>query len=184
MSPPKKTWFICLKSIVYASLATFGVFLVASILIVAVLMEIENQTLRNAALFVLLMIVYALFLYRFYMHNRLDTYAEHTDKFDIKKELFSYIHSEGKIMFIIYGIAALVAEISYFVMPNPNTPNYVMTSTLFFLGPWMAMKIPVLRTVIAFVYSASLVCALAVLKSRKIHRDKISAKRIRSSLSK
>lgn len=182
MPKSNKTWFVCLKSIVYASLATLGVILIAAIVIVAVLMEIENQTIRNSATFVLLMIVYAIFLYRFHMHSRLDTYAEHTDKFDIKKELYSYIYTEGKFMFIIYGITTIAAELSYLIMPDISS-NPILFATLFCLGPWMAMKIPVLRTVIAFVYSSSLVCALAVLKSRKIHRDKLSAKRIRSSLS-
>ncbi len=170
MSKAKQKWLICLKSIVFASLATLGVFLIGAIVIAAALSEIQNQFIRDAAVYVMTMVMYAVFFYRFHMHNRLDTYAKHTAKFDPKKELISYIHAEGKIMLAIYGIAAVVTEISALIMQNaPQNP--IMFATMFCLGPWMVIKIPVLRSVIAFVYSATVLCLLALLRSRKIHEE-------------
>ena len=129
------------------------------------------------------MIVYAIFLYIFRMRNRLDTYAEHTGKFDPKKELIAYIKTEGKIMFILYGIIALISEISFLVLFLTNqTRNPVTFVTQFCIGPWINMTIPVLRAVIAFVYSSVIVCLLAVLRSRKIFQDDISAKANRQRL--
>ena len=81
----KKRWFVCLKSIVLASLSTLGGGTVCSLVIAAALMEFENQLLRNAILYVILMVMYAVFFYRFHMRSRFDTYAEHTDRFEVKK---------------------------------------------------------------------------------------------------
>ena len=172
MSKAKKEWLICLKSIVFASLATAGSFVISASVIASVLVEIENRSIRNVIIYAMLMVIYAIFLYRFHMYNRLATYAEHTDKFDPKKELIAYIHAEGKIMFVIYGIAAAVTELSALIMQN-EPQNPIAFATMFCLGPWiaMALKIPVLRSVIAFAYSAAVICLLTILRSRKIHKE-------------
>ena len=170
MSKEKKEWLICLRSIVLASLATLGVFLIGSIVIYAILAEIENRSIRSVIVYAIMMIMYAVFLYRFHIYNRLSTYAKHTDKLDLKKELIAYIHAEGKIIFIIYGIAAIVSELSALIMQNaPQNP--IVFATMFCLGPWMSLKIPVLRSVIAFTYSAAVICLLTILRSRKIHKE-------------
>ncbi len=175
MSKNKKEWVVCLKSIVFASLAALGVFLIGSIAIAAVLAEIKNQVVRDATLYVMIMVVYAICFYRFHMYNRLNTYAEHTDKFDPKKELLAYIHAEGRIIFVIYGIIAVVTELSK-IMLNV-TQNPIVFATMFCLGPWMALEIPVLRSIVAFVYSAAVICLLAVLRSRKIHQEESLTKK-------
>ena len=174
MSKFKKEFPACIKSIVYSTLATLGVMLIFSIIIAAVLSEIENRSIRDIALFVLIMGVYAAFLYRFRMYDRLDTYAEHTKDFDPKTELIAYIYADGKIMFALYGIIAVVTEISFYVMPyvTPDTPqNPIAFAAMLCLSPLISLKIPVLRSVLAFAYSAAVVCLLAVLRSRKIHKD-------------
>lgn len=176
MSKTKKEWGVCIKSIVFASLAALGVFLIGSIVIAAVLAEFENQAIREAIVYVMMMVVHAVCLYRFNMYNRLNTYAEHTDKFDPKKELLAYIRAEGRIIFIIYGIIAAVAEVSELIMLNaPRNP--IVFATMFCLGPWVSLEIPVLRSVIAFAYSAAMICLLAVLRSRKIHQEEVLVKK-------
>ncbi len=159
-----------------ASLATLGVYLIGALVIAAVLMEIQNQVVRDITVYGMTMILYAVFFYRFHMHDRLNTYAKHTHKFDPKAELVAYISSEGKIMFVIYGIAAAVTEISALIMQNaPQNP--IVFSTMFCLGPWMVLKIPVLRSIVAFAYASTVVCLLAVLRSRKIHEEESMRKK-------
>ncbi len=78
---------------------------------------------------------------------------------------------------------ALVSELSYLVLFLMNqTRNPVTFVTQFCIGPWINMTIPVLRSVIAVVYSAVIVCLLAVLRSRKIVQDDSSAKANRQRL--
>ncbi|MBQ2255701.1 MAG: hypothetical protein II330_02455, partial [Clostridia bacterium] len=107
----------------------------------------------------------------------------HTGKFDPKKELIAYIKTEGKVMFTLYGIIALVSEFSYLVLFLMNqTRNPITFVTQFCMGPWVNMTIPVLRSVIAVVYSAVIVCLLAVLRSRKVYQDESVAKIERKNL--
>ena len=179
----KKLWFKCLKSMVLSTAATIGVFIVCAIAIAAALNSLKNRTVQDLAIKAIIMITYAVFLYVFHMRNRLDTYAEHTGKFDPKKELIAYIKAEGKIMFILYGIIAIVSELSFLVLFLMNqTRNPVTFVTQFCIGPWINMTIPVLRSVIAVAYSAAVTCLLAVLRSRKVYLDESGAKANRKHL--
>ena len=175
MFKTKKEWLLCLKNILFASLASGGALVIGSLVIAAALAEIENQPIRDASIYALVMVIYAVFLYRFHLYPRLDTYAEHTNHFAPKKELFAFIRTEGKIIFAIYGIVAIAAELSDLIIPN--TPqNPILFSSLFCLSSFMAIPIPVVRSIMALAYSVALVCLLVILRSRKIHREKISAK--------
>ena len=179
----KQLWFKCLKSIVLSTIASLGAFVVCALVIAAALNSIKNDAIQDLAIKAIIMIVYAIFLYIFRMRNRLNTYAEHTGKFDPKKELIAYIKTEGKVMFSLYGIIALVSEFSYLVLFLMNqTRNPITFVTQFCMGPWVNMTIPVLRSVIAVVYSAVIVCLLAVLRSRKVYQDESVAKIERKNL--
>ena len=157
---------------VSATMATLCAFVVCGILIVTVLNFLNNQFIRDLAVKAIIMITYAIFLYMFHVRHRLNTYAEHTVKFDAKKEWMAYVKTEGKTMFLLYGIIALVSELSYLVLSLMNTTrNPVTFVTQLCIGPWINMTIPVLRSIIAFVYSAIIVSLLAVLRSRKIFQD-------------
>ena len=175
MSETKKTWIACLKSVVYSSLASLGVFMLFAWVIGAVFNEIGPEWLREMTLHVVMMVMYAVFFYLYRFKKRLVTYTEQTDQFALKPELLAYVRTEGKIMFILYGIAAAVTEISRWIIPG-DARNPVLLVSHFFMGPWMALNVPVLRAVVAFVYSSALVCLLAVLRSRRIHQEKLWVK--------
>ena len=179
----QRLWFKCLKSMVLSTAATIGVFVVCAIAIAAALNSLKNRTVQDLAIKAIIMITYAVFLYVFHMRNRLNTYAEHKSNFDPKKELIAYIKAEGKIMFLLYGVIALVSELSYLVLFLMNqTRNPVTFVTQFCVGPWINMTIPVLRSVIAVIYSAIIVSLLAVLRSRKVFQDDSFAKANRQRL--
>ena len=168
---------------VFATLATLGAFVICALVIAAALNSIGSKTFGNIAICVIIMATYAVFLYIFRMRNRLDTFAQHTNRFDAKKELIAYIKTEGKIMFILYGIISLVSELSYLaLLLMDQTRNPITFVTQFCIGPWINMAVPVLRSVVAVVYSAVIVCLLAILRSRKIYQDDTNAKAQRKRL--
>lgn len=158
--------------IVKASLAALGVYF-ASVYILAAIFE-KSKTLRFIAAYIFLMAAYAIFFYRFHAHGRLDTYAEHTDKFSAKKELLAYIRSEDKKLFIIYVVSAVVTDISGIV--TQYAPTNPFGFSMFFLGPWLDLHIPALCAIIGSVYSVALACVLAIIRSRKIYREELNAK--------
>ena len=110
MAQTKTYWLTCLKQIACATGAGLGVYM-ASVYILAAIFE-KSRTLRDIAAYFFLMAAYILFFYRFHAHDRLDTYAEHTDKFDVKKEWLAYVRSEDKVLFLMYGICAVATDLS------------------------------------------------------------------------
>ena len=172
MAKEKNPWLVCLKHITLASLADLGVYAASAILLVAVFEG--HRTLLDMVCFVFLMVFYAVFFYRFHMYPRISTYMEHGERFDPKGELMAFLRADGKIMLIIYGICAVVTEISVIVTRGaPQNP--VAAICMFPIGPFMLLPIPVLRSVICFVYAVVVLCALTLLRSRKIYKNDLAA---------
>ena len=172
MGKKKNYWLTCVKHIAFAALAAFAVYM-ASVLILAAVFE-KSQTLRLIVAYVFLMVTYALFFYRFHAHDRLDTYAEHTDRFDWKRELLAYVRSEDKTLFLIYGISAVLGDVSG-VITN-YAPTNLFGATMFYLGPWLDLHIPILCSILGFVYSSAVACVIALLRSRKIRLEETTVK--------
>ena len=175
MAKEKNPFVTCLKHVVLATLASFGAFIFFAIVIAAVLSEIENETVRDCVTYVLTMACYAAFFYRFHMYPRISTYVSHEGKLDYKAELFGFLRADGKPILIIYGIATVATEISCYLFLSP-APNPIATACLFALGPFsLLIPVPVLRSVICFVYATAVLCGLALLRSRKIYKDDLAA---------
>ena len=58
----KKLWFQCLKSMVFATLASLGALIVCAIVIAAALNSIGSRTFGNIAICIIIMAAYAVFL--------------------------------------------------------------------------------------------------------------------------
>ncbi len=170
MTKEKNPWLACLKHIVIASLATFGVYMASSLLIAAIFEGDDKKDLRFLAAYIFMMAAYVIFFYRFHEYNRLDTYAEHTGKFSLKRELLAYIRADGKYLFIIFAVCAVVTDVSVMIL-GYNTPNPIAAATMFCLGPWIEIYLPVLCSVLCFVYASAVACILAMLRSRKIYQE-------------
>ena len=171
MTKEKNPWLACLKHIVIASLATFGVYMASSLLIAAIFEGDDKKDLRFLAAYIFMMAAYVIFFYRFHEYNRIDTYAEHTGKFSLKRELLAYIRADGKYLFIIFAVCAVVTDV-YVMILGYNTPNPIATVTMFCLGPWAGViHIPVVCSVPCFVYASAVACILAMLRSRKIYQE-------------
>ena len=96
-------------------------------------------------------------------------------QFDLKKEFGAFLRADGRIILAIYGVAAVAIEISCFIFPSP-TPNPIATACLFALGPFGGLiPVPVLRSVICFVYAAVVLFVLTLLRSRKIYKNDLAA---------
>ncbi len=177
MAKEKNPWLTVLKNIILASLADLGVYIPAGFLIAAVFEGSEPRTvmLKDLVCFLFLMVFYAVFFYRFHMYSRIKTYAEHTERFDLKAELLGFIRADGKTILIIYGICAVATEISVIVTKG-SPRNIVAALCMFPIGPFgVVLTVPVLRSVLCFVYAAVVLCCLTLLRSRKIHQNDLEA---------
>ena len=47
---------------------------------------------------------------------------------------------------------------------------------MFYLGPWLDLHIPILCSILGFVYASAVACVLALLRSRKIRLEETTVK--------
>lgn len=174
MAKEKNPWLTVLKHIILASLADFGVYIPLAGLLTAAIFE-NSKLLRFLGAYVILAAFYAIFLYRFHMYPRISTYVSHTRKLDCKAELRGFLRADGKILLTIYGILAVAHEASILVLQgSPQNPVGLVCA--FPLGAfWVEMPVPILRSVLAFMYASAIACGLALLRSRKIYQDDLAA---------
>ena len=59
----KKLWFKCLKSMMFATLASLGALVVCALVVAATLNSIKNEMIKDLAIKAIIMISYAIFLY-------------------------------------------------------------------------------------------------------------------------
>ena len=86
-------------------------------------------------------------------------------------ELKAYIRAEGKYFLLIYGLCALASEIDMLI-PRATVGGPVMMVCSFALNPcWGYIPIPVLRYVLACLYSFGVICVMAIIRSRKIYKE-------------
>jgi hypothetical protein len=123
------------------------------------------------------MAVYALLLYTFSMRHRIFTYATHTEKMDVKQEILAFIRADGKYFFIIYAVCAFIRILSDVMAPGPLLLVRFFLSDMAMTSIFTYLKLPdVLSSLLACIYACAMVCLLALIRSRKIHRDDTTAK--------
>ena len=173
MSNEKHPVRACLKQITLASLADFGAYIPLAIFTAAALEN--NKALRFLVAYGILAVLYGFFLYRFRMCHRISTYVAHADVMDYRAELFGFLRADGKIMLMIYGVLAAALELSILILNGaPQNPVGLVCS--FPLGAfWAEIPVPVLRSVLAFVYAAVVLCGLELFRSYRIHGEDLSA---------
>ena len=81
----------------------------------------------------------------------------------------------GVYNYLIYGILAVAHEASILVLQgSPQNPVGLVCA--FPLGAfWVEMPVPILRSVLAFMYASAIACGLALLRSRKIYQDDLAS---------
>jgi hypothetical protein len=170
MSKNKDNLLTCFKNVVFAGLS--GVLcLIVCYFVIGAALEHDGFMARNIAVFIVMAVFNAGMLYKLHFSNHIYTYAEHGDKFDVMSELKAYIRAEGKYFLLIYGLCALASEIDMLI-PRATVGGPVMMVCSFALNPcWGYIPIPVLRYVLACLYSFGVICVMAIIRSRKVYKQ-------------
>jgi hypothetical protein len=145
--------------------------ILSSVIVSAVLNEFDNQVVKSLISDTIMLVVYAVSFYKFHQTNRINTYAQHSDNFDVKTELLTYLQGEGKYMFIFFGVCAVLREV-FGLIPSSVVSFVGMIFVDILLNSMVnLLHIPILSSAIAFVYACALLCLLVAIRSRKIHED-------------
>ena len=167
----------CILHVALSVLVTFVAMLLSSAIVSAFLNEFDNQVVKTLLSDVIMLVVYAVSFYKFHQTDRINTYARHEGAFDVKAEILAYLRGEGKYMFIFFGICAVLREV-FRLIPGGFISLVGMIFVDILLNSMVNfLHIPVLSSIIAFLYACALLCLLVVIRSRKIHQDDVSVRR-------
>ena len=180
MAKKRNPLISCAKDIAISFAMTFAVMVVGMIVSVVLLGALlygdgvtdeAEQHIKNIMTDIIMMVAYAVCFYRTHMASRLDgTHMEHGEKMDVKGELKAYIRGEGKYLFLFYGFCAVVNATCGFAPWAPvRLIGTIFTDVI--LGPLFGyLFMPILSSVLAFLYACLMTCALEMLRSYRVHR--------------
>ncbi|MBE6651894.1 MAG: hypothetical protein E7610_00595 [Ruminococcaceae bacterium] len=167
----------CILHVALSVLVTFVAMLLSSTIVSAVLNEFDNQVVKTLISDVIMLVVYAVSFYKFHQNDRINTYARHEGAFDVKAEILAYLRGEGKYLFILFAICAVLREV-FGLIPGSFVSLFGVIFVDILLNPIVNfLHIPVLSSFIAFLYACALLCLLVVIRSRRIHRDDVRVRR-------
>lgn len=165
----KKTIIGMVKGIVLAGLLAFGLYIISSIPINLFLYHEDYTSERDfTPVYFIMLLLYVIANYIVYIRK---TAAESEvgkggGSFDLASDVISYIKGDGKYLFIIYGVMAVIFEAFYLFAGGQS-----FAAMLVFFFPLAAIiPIPVIRTVIA--YAALMLLLLAVTELERYRKFK------------
>ena len=167
----KKQLLSNFKSVLISSIVSFFAYLLSVVFLAALW---ENSANRFLYMYCVIAIIYSICFYRFHMSNRIDTFATHGEKYNFIQETKAYLKEDGKFLIIIYGICAIVCEISYLIIYLSNMPteqNFVFILCLWFFPFIASIKIPILRSVVSLLLASAIAILVANIRSYVIFKD-------------
>lgn len=173
----KKQFLSNLKSVFISSIVSFLVYAACVIFLAAAWEYNDNKFLY---MYCVIAIIYSFCFYHRHMKDRLDTFAAHDKKYDIIQETKMYLKKDGKFLIIIYGICALLCELSYWIIPFTNIPmeqNPIPIICLWFFPFIATIKIPVLRSLVNLLLAIIIAVLTANIRSYAIFKEKKSNKK-------
>ncbi len=170
----------CVWHIALSVFLTFIAMALSSLLISNILLkDVKNALLRSLVSDVILLAVYAISFYKFHQSDRILTYAKHEKQFDVKAEILAYLRGEGKYLVMFFAVCAVLREIFHIIPASAlSLVGQIFVDIL--LNPMATyIKIPVLSSILAFLYACAMLCFLVALRSRKVYLEDLNTTRRR-----
>ena len=165
----KKSVLHLIKVIALSSALAFCVFFILVGFIRKMLENISTYNTRSFFLMALLFIIYSIFFLLFYRRGIESTYYSHKDKFSIVNESKSFLQStDGKANLIVYGILAIILELSLLI--GSTNKNPISMVFLMFFPFATTIKVIVLRSIISFILT--LITSLVAVSIRSYNNHK------------
>lgn len=161
----KKILLSLLKSLIIASLWAFGALVIFAIIIAAVL---NSTPYANILIFFIVGAIYIPFWYHGREGKRIEPYTARGEDVTYRSELVAYWQKEGKILFVIFIVCAVIGEISFFL---PMQQNFVAFCLVPIFPPLGLIPIPVLRGVCSIAWAAAVAVGCVLLRSRKLIKE-------------
>lgn len=160
----KKTVSLIL-AIVICSILSFVFFFAFNFIIRAIFEDVDNI---NIVIYNVNLIIYAFFYYVIHIKKRDEPFSS-DDHFSFLKEAKAYLSCEGKYLFVIYAVLALVCEIEYQI-PKSTPGHFICTVCSMFFPYLFWIRIPVVRSIVNLAISNLIPLLLVEFKSYRLHK--------------
>ena len=148
----KKTVISMIVGTLKAEIVAFGLYILAVIPINLFVYHEDYQSERDfTPVYFIMVFIYAIAFYLMYAKKNVenDEVGEGTsgEKFDLWADVIGYIRGDGKYLFIIYGVLAVVFEVCYIFAGGQS-----FAALFAFNFPLAAaIPVPILRTAVSYI---------------------------------
>ena len=171
----KKQWKGLIWSIAKADLLSLVVYLVFFNLINALLyMDVPQEERNFALLYCAWAVIYAIVFYFVHIRKHSEKYVmmNQDAAFHWRSDLRAYMAGEGKQLLILYGVLAVIMEISMLAFPTRNPIGTVLLMVFPMVG---VIRIPILRCLFSWAVTVLFALLLTVWGHRRcflyLHRE-------------
>lgn len=139
-----------LKGIIKATLLSYGIYLLTANFLAAIFYHDTVGQRDFTPIYLSFIVIYSIAINFTYIRKESNEYYETTaEKFNWQRDMTEYLKAEGKYVLLIYGILAVVMEIGYWMFADA-IPNPVEMCLMFCFPLPLVIRIPILRTVLAY----------------------------------
>lgn len=156
----KKTVISMIVGTLKAEIVAFGLYILAVIPINLFVYHEDYQSERDfTPVYFIMVFIYAIAFYLMYAKKNVEngevSKGTSGEKFDLLADVIEYVRGDGKYLFIIYGVLAVVFEACYlFAGGNSLAALFAFNFPLAVIIP-----VPILRTVISYIFLMVLLLA-------------------------
>ena len=150
-------------------LVMFGLFRITAVFFRTLLYDDQSGELNYSLLYLILSFIYPLVCNFVYISGLCEnSIVPKQKKYLWLDDMKIYINNEGKFLFIVYAILAIIFEISYLVSGDGMN---VITQLLIYCFPLSEIvKVPVIRTIIGYVFTMFFITFFTLLSRKKHHK--------------
>jgi len=163
----QKKWKTLIWSVIKADILSLAFYLVFFNLINALLyMDVPQEERNFALLYCALAVIYAIVFYFVHIRKHSEEYVmmNQDAAFHWRSDLRAYMAGEGKQLLILYGVLAVIMEISMLAFPTRNPIGTVLLMVFPMVG---VIRIPILRCLLSWAVTVLFALLLTVWGHRR-----------------
>lgn len=149
------SWFLCLLLYIFLG------FIMAAVW--------EENPNKDLYISICVLILYFISFYVIHEQRRTEPFCSIEESYTPKKETEAYFSKEGKYLFSIYGICAVIMEISFFIFTG-DTFNPISFICYMFFPLSISITIPIIRAIVCFALCVVGSISLVLIRTHNLNR--------------
>lgn len=163
---------VILTTLITVVVSFLAYMLFYNVIIIVLYMDVRAEDRDWSDLTYAVMIIFAIVFYFVYARRHIDSSGIGITggSFDIKEAVTDFYHADGKTFMIVYGVLAVLYEVSCLIAALSGKVNILILVFSFLFPAADLIKVPVLRTAVAYAVAIMSVFAVVVYRKYKLHK--------------